>query len=167
MATIRPERPPDRSAIRAVNWRAFGRPDEADLVDALRAARALTLSLVATVGGALVGHIAFSPVTVSGHPGPFYGLGPVAVRPDWQRQGIGGQLIRCGLETLRAQGAVGVVLLGHPDYYPRFGFRPAHLFGLSSPWDVPPEAFMALLFTEIALQPEDGRVRYHPAFEQV
>ncbi|GAB4533208.1 MAG: N-acetyltransferase [Anaerolineales bacterium] len=164
---IRPETAADVPAIREVNALAFGRPAEADLVDALRAAGALACSLVAVTAAEVVGHIAFSPVTVARQPGPFFGLGPVAVRPDWQRQGIGGQLIRRGLEVLRAQGAAGVVLLGHPGYYPRFGFRPASNFGLRLLWDVTPEAFMVLCFCEIEPGTLGGLVRYHPAFDMV
>lgn len=99
-------------------------PGEAEIVLGLRRDGALTLSLVAESGEEPIGHIAFSPVTVGAAKCGWFGLGPVSVRPDRQRQGIGGALIREGLARLRAQGALGCVLLGYPPYYARFGFEP-------------------------------------------
>lgn len=125
---IRPERPEDASTIRALTDAAFkGMPfsdqTEAKVIDALRAAGALTLSLVATEGDGIVGHVAFSPVRINGAAGDWFGLGPVSVWPDRQRTGIGQALIREGLRRLGAMGAGGCVLLGDPAYYGRFGFE--------------------------------------------
>lgn len=125
---IRLERPEDATTIHALTEAAFeGRPfsngAEAKVVEALRAAGALTLSLVATDGDDVVGHVAFSPVTINGDAGAWYALGPVSVWPHRQRSGVGQALIREGLRRLRSAGAGGCVLLGDPGYYARFGFR--------------------------------------------
>lgn len=126
---IRSERPCDAEAIGAVVTAAFAQAlhasgTEAAIVDALRAAGALTISLVAEdEDGAVMGHVAFSPVTIDGRQIGWFGLGPVAVRPDRQRGGVGQALIRAGLDRLKAQGAQGCVVLGEPAYYGRFGFR--------------------------------------------
>ena len=118
---IRDERPQDAAAIHDITRQAFATMpfsdgDEPELVDNLRLAGALTLSLVAEEAGAILGHIAFSPVRVSDAHGDWYGLGPVSVRPDRQKQGIGAALIRAGLARLETLGAAGCVLLGHHDY---------------------------------------------------
>lgn len=125
---IRPERPEDQAAIHALTKAAFAAMPysshrEAEIVDALRATGALTLSLLAEENGEILGHVAFSPVGIEGTHEGWFGLGPVSVRPDRQRQGIGRALIGRGLETLEAQGASGCALVGDPDYYRRFGFR--------------------------------------------
>lgn len=166
MPSIRAERPIDVAAIHAVNAAAFPTADEADLVDALRAAADPYLSLVAEVDGKVVGHILFTPVTHADHPKlKLMGLAPMAVHPDHQRTGIGSALVRAGLEACRDLGMLGVVVLGHPDYYPRFGFRPAGTtFGISSAYDVPDEVFLALELVEGALTGCSGCVAYHPAF---
>ncbi|MFT4038892.1 MAG: N-acetyltransferase, partial [Thermomicrobiales bacterium] len=137
---IRPEVPADTAAIRTLTTAAFtGKPysdgTEAAIVDALRAANALAISLVVEDAGAVVGHVAFSPVTIDGQPGIWYGLGPVSVMPGRQRQGIGSALIREGLAQLRARGAGGCLLLGDPAYYGRFGFAadPALRYGAVDP----------------------------------
>ncbi|WP_310540423.1 N-acetyltransferase [Phenylobacterium sp.] len=125
---IEPERPGDANDISQLTTTAFAPMpfsdgDEARVIDDLREAGALTLSLVAiTAQGELVGHIAFSPVCIDGQPGDWYGLGPVSVAPRMQRQGVGSALIGDGLDRLRALDAAGCVLLGNPDYYRRFGF---------------------------------------------
>jgi predicted N-acetyltransferase YhbS len=160
---IRDETPHDAAAIHAVTEQAFATMpysdgDEPELVDKLRAAGALTLSLVAEEDGAVLGHIAFSPVRIDGAGGDWYGLGPVSVRPERQRQGIGAALIRAGLARLEALGAAGCVLLGHRDYYPRFGF--AHDPGLTFAGTVNPA------FQHLTLRGETprGEVVYHEAF---
>lgn len=160
---IRDETPADLPAITDVTVAAFRTVDvsgqtEHFIIDALRAAGALTLSLVAEREGRVVGHIAFSPVTVSDGTPEWYGLGPVAVEPGLQGRGIGGALIGEGLRRLTDRGARGCCLVGHPEYYPRFGFAP--LEGLSHE-GVPPEVFLALSF-----QPPNprGNVQFHPAF---
>ncbi|MEO0558466.1 MAG: N-acetyltransferase [Bacteroidota bacterium] len=165
MIQIRPERPDDITAIRAVNVAAFGQPDEADLVDRLRPTDGY-LSLVAVLNDAVVGHSAFSAMTLSpARPErTFYGLAPMAVLPDRQRRGIGSALVRAGLDACRDAGADAVFALGHPTYYPRFGFTPATDLGLASEYDVPREAFMAMELRAGALEGVLGVAQYHPAF---
>lgn len=160
---IRPETAEDAAAIRALTAAAFkGLPHssgtEAAIVDALRDAGALTLSLVAEEQGRIIGHVAFSPVTINGEAGRWFGLGPVSVEPAMQRRGIGQALIREGLERLRSAVAEGCVLLGDPAYYRRFGFvsDPKLRYG-----DVPPEYFQRLSFN--GAEPE-GEVAYHAGF---
>jgi putative acetyltransferase len=167
--SIREERPGDAVAIRRVNQRAFGRPDEADLVDALRVAGAALLSLVAEQEGELVGHILFSPATVASPGGSWQavGLGPMSVPPDLQRQGIGGDLVRDGLERLRAAGHLAVVLVGHPNYYPQFGFVPGERHGLRWEVDAPAGVFQVLELRPGALLGKGGVVRFRPEFASI
>ncbi|HLY79658.1 MAG TPA: N-acetyltransferase [Caulobacteraceae bacterium] len=161
---IRLERPEDATTIHALTDAAFkGMPfsdqTEARLVDALREAGALTLSLVATEGGDIVGHVAFSPVTINGERGDWFGLGPVSVWPDRQRIGIGQALIREGLQRLQSLGAGGCVLLGDPAYYRRFGFESdPDLYNAGAP----PGAFQRLSLN--GSRPS-GEARFHPAFD--
>ena len=160
---VRPERFGDEGAIHALTEAAFAdmpfsQGDEQDLVDALRASGDLALSLVATDGDAVVGHIAFSPVTISDGTREWFDLGPVSVMPKAQRQGIGSALIRRGIAGLRERGARGIVLLGSPDYYSRFGFE--HDPQLSYPGP-PPEYFQQLVLAGPAPR---GVVRYARAF---
>lgn len=166
---LREEETGDHAAIAALNEAAFGQPGEAALVDALRAHGGLTLSLVAIAEDELVGHIAFSPVTITGDGAVrrAIGLAPMAVAPAWQRRGVGTRLVCEGLERLRATGALAVVVLGHPNYYPRFGFAPASRFGLRWEHPAPDEAFMALELLPGALTGTAGVVRYRPEFEVV
>jgi putative acetyltransferase len=162
---IRAERAEDLPGIREVNVAAFETPLEADLVEALRARARPLVSLVAVDGAEIVGHTLFSPVTLLSHPDePIMGLAPMAVAPARQRQGIGSALVRAGLEECRRQGAHAVVVLGHADYYPRFGFVPASTFGLRSEYEVPDDVFMALELDAGALHQRAGTIRYHPAF---
>lgn len=158
------ERTGDEAAIRAVTRAAFiGQPHseqtEAAIVDALRAAGALTVSLVAIDDGMLVGHVAFSPVTIDGADRGWFGLGPVSVAPGRQREGIGSRLIAGGLDDLKARGARGCVVLGDPGYYRHFGFEPR--VGLTYA-DVPPEYFQALAFGGESAR---GKVEYHAGFK--
>ena len=174
---VRDERPEDASGVRRVLERAFGQADEADLVDRLRKAGAVTVSSVALDrsddGGAgpqkVIGHILFSPVTIAGRHPPMQaiGLAPMAISPEHQRRGIGTALVEAGLALCREQGVALVVVLGHPTYYSRFGFRPAHRAGLSCEYDAPPEAFMALELATGALESCSGTVRYHPVFAEL
>ena len=162
---IRGEQPGDAAAIRHVNTTAFDTSLEADLVDALREQARPIVSLVADEGGIVTGHILFSPVTLSSQPGLLLmGLAPMAVVRDQQRRGVGSALVRAGLDECRRLGVVAVAVLGHADYYPRFGFRPASSFGLVSQYDVPDDAFMALELEPGALRGHAGTIRYHPAF---
>lgn len=160
---IRPESPADIDVIRDVTVAAFATLDisghtEQFIVAALRAAKALTVSLVAEIDGRVVGHIAFSPVTISDGTANWYGLGPVSVLPELQRQGIGKALMTAGLARLKALGAAGCCLVGHPEYYRKFGFDnpPGLVFE-----GVPPEFFFALSFDGRVPQ---GMVTFHEAF---
>jgi len=162
---IRPEARGDHARVRVVNVAAFETPAEADLVDALRIQARPLVSLVAEEDGAIAGHIMFSPVTLPGHPAlALMGLAPMAVEPARQRAGIGSALVRAGLEACRRLAAGAVVVLGHPDYYPRFGFVPGVRIGLGCEYDVPAEAFMVLELRPGALRGATGRVQYHAAF---
>jgi len=166
---IRRERRDDRAAVREVNELAFERSAEADLVDAVRSAGAVTLSLVAALDGAVVGHILFSPVTVASPSGEFsaIGLGPMAVLPQHQRSGIGSALVRAGLGEIGRAGHEVVVVLGHPAYYPRFGFVRASTLGVRWEYDAPDEAFMVVELRPGALAGRGGVVRFRPEFAGV
>jgi putative acetyltransferase len=165
---IRAEEPRDSRAIHSVEAAAFGQPTEAELVDALRRDATPLVSLVADDAGAIVGHALFSPVTLDGNPAlRLMGLGPMAVAPARQRSGIGAALVREGLAACARTGIAGVVVLGHPEYYPRFGFVPASRFGIGSEYDAPDEAFMAIELVAGTLAAATGTVRYHPAFGAV
>jgi putative acetyltransferase len=152
----------DAPAIRRVHEAAFLRAKEADIVEGLVAARAVSLSLVAVQGSDVVGHILFSPVTIDNVQVRAVGLAPMAILPAYQRQGIGSALVRAALDELRRVGHDAVVVLGHPAYYPRFGFRRASEFGLRWESDCPDEAFMALELQPGALAGRSGVVRYRP-----
>jgi len=163
MLTIRNESAEDADAITEVTVAAFrtleiSNHTEQFIVEALRASHALTLSLVAERDGRVVAHIAFSPITISDGTANWYGLGPVSVLPALQRQGIGSALIREGLSRLKALGAGGCCLVGHPDYYPRFGFENRPELTVEG---VPQEAFFALSLD--GSHPR-GRVAFHEAF---
>ena len=165
---VRAERPDDYALVREINRAAFGRDAEADLVDRLRAEASPIISLVGEQGGQVVGHILFSPVTLSGHDTlPIAGLAPVAVLPAHQRAGIGSALVNAGLDACRDGDFVAVVVVGHPDYYPRFGFRPASQFGLACEFEVPDDVFMALAVEDGALRNRQGTIHYHPLFRTV
>ncbi|QRI65051.1 N-acetyltransferase [Shinella sp. PSBB067] len=160
---VRPEREGDIDAIRTLTETAFRTAPHADgtehlVVDRLRAAGALTLSLVAEEGGMVVGHVAFSPVRISDGSRDWYGLGPLSVDPPRQGKGIGGRLAREGLDRLKAAGAGGCVVLGDPAYYSRFGFAPDPRLTLDG---VPPEYFMRVAFSPVY---GEGTVSYHPGF---
>lgn len=164
----RAEQPEDISAVRAVNMAAFGRSDEADLVDQLRGLPS-TLSWVAVAAEQIVGHIFYSPVTIAGTcPGDryFLGLAPVAIHPDFQRQGIGSALIQQSLQACARSGCQAVVVLGDPAFYSRFGFTPAKPQGLVCEFTAPEEAFMVLALSSGALDNCRGTVQYHSAFSQ-
>ena len=154
----------EHGAIRQVNEAAFGRADEADLIDRLRTEGAVLASFVAECDGQIVGHILISRRWIEAASGSVsaVALAPVAVTPDRQRQGVGGQLIRHGLDWLRGRGEASVLVVGHPDYYPRFGFSSARARAIASPF--PPEAFMALELVPAALDGVRGEVRYPSAF---
>ncbi len=164
MIIVRPERPEDIETIRAITTAAFASAEhssgtEAMIVDALRAAHALTLSLVAVEQDEIVGHVALSPVSIESGATKWFGLGPVSVRPDRQGTGIGKALIEAGIAKLEDDGAHGCVVLGDPRYYARFGFvsDPALRYA-----NVPSEYFQHITFKGPT---PGGEVRYHQAFE--
>lgn len=169
MLVIRAETPEDAGSIRYVNEQAFGGKEEAVVIEKLRNRGALTLSLVAVQGDEVVGHIAFSPVVIASEYSSFeaIALGPMAVLPTYQRQGIGGQLVREGLEKCQNLGHSIVVVMGHPTYYPRFGFRTAKPRGISCEFESPEEAFMILELRHGALAGRSGIVKFQPEFQEV
>jgi len=166
---IRRERPEETSAVRRVNEQAFGQRAEAALVDALRQRDELLISLVAIEDEQVVGHILFSPVTVQSDGASWgaMGLGPMAVLPEHQGKGIGSQLVEAGLEECRKTGHEVVVVLGHPEFYPRFGFAPSKPLGIRWEKDVPEEVFMVTELREGALAERGGVVKYLPEFDRV
>jgi putative acetyltransferase len=166
---VRSEKPEDIPAIRVVNERAFGGAAEADLVDALRRNGKATISLVAEDDGRVVGHILFSPVTIETGERELVGVGlaPMSVIPERQNQRIGSLLVEEGLRRCRENGHRFVVVLGHPGYYPRFGFVPASSFGIKSEYDVADEVFMVMELREGALCGCAGVVKYQPEFNEV
>ena len=172
---VRPERPDDVEAIDKLLKRAFGGTEESTLVHALRASEYFVppLALVAEEPDAegvnrIIGYILFSRISIETRDGeiPALALAPMAVLPEQQRQGIGTQLILTGLDASRQLGYSIVVLIGHPQYYPRFGFEPARAYDLEVPFAVPDEAFMALELLPGALNSvRGGRVMFSPPFE--
>jgi putative acetyltransferase len=166
MAFIRDESPSDAAAVRNVHELAFGQPQEAHLVEALRAAASPLVSLVAEVDGEVIGHILFSPVTIEPAVPDLWGMGlaPLAVLPRDQRKGVGSELVRAGIEDCRRLEQDFIVVLGHALYYPRFGFVPASTVGLRSEYPVPDDVFMALELRVGALGPRRGLVKYRPEF---
>jgi len=163
---IRREIPEDIEAIRHVNEEAFGGKEEADIVDALRKRSATVLSLVATDEGRVIGHILFSPVIIESESSSLgaVALAPMSVLPEYQRKGIGSELVRAGLDECRALGHELVVLVGHADYYPRFGFVPARERGIECEFEVPDEAWMLLELREGALGGRKGTVKFQTEF---
>ncbi len=167
MSIIREEGPADREAIHEVNNLVFGQAGEAVLIERLRDAEALPISLVAEEDDQIVGHIAFSPARIAGAETiRVLGLGPMAVLPDYQNQGIGSAMVEGGLAVARAMAQDAVIVLGHVPFYPRFGFAPASRYGLSCKFGGG-DAFMALELTAGALADCAGLAHYHPAFDEV
>ncbi len=162
---VRPETHTDFNAIHEVNRLAFGQDAEADLVDGLRAGGFVRLSLVAEVGGEIVGHILFSRLPIVAETGVVEALAlePMAVLPTHQRQGIGTKLVEEGLRTCRDDGHKIVVVLGHPGFYPRFGFSDSLAVPLSSPFGGG-ESWMAVELVPGGLAGMVGRVKYPPPF---
>jgi len=167
-ARIRAELPGDIPAIREVNQRAFGGTQEVKIIDALRSSCPDLISLVAVFEEQVVGHILFSPVMIESTNGAVQGmgLGPLAVLPELQNQGIGVQLVRYGLEIVRGTSYPFVVVLGHSEYYPRFGFERASAYGVHSQWSqVPDGAFMLLVLDQSAMQGVTGTAYYRHEFD--
>ena len=162
---IREERTGDWAAIRQVNQEAFGTSVEADLVDRLRANCEAVVSLVALENDEVVGHILFSPVSHASADAAAMALGPMAVLPERQKRGIGSALVKRGLSIMRERDCPFVIVLGHVEYYPRFGFVPASRFGLQCQWDgVPDDVFMAIELKPDGLRGIRGIVRYRDEF---
>ena len=157
---VRDETLSDTAAVREIVTAAFGQPGEAGLVDSIRANGRAVISLVAEENGVVVGHILFSPVTLEEGAARVLGLAPLSVAPEHQRRGIGGELMRAGLERARELDYNAVVLLGHPEYYPRFGFVPAAKLGLHCEYDAPVEAFMAIELRPGGLAGARGLAKY-------
>jgi putative acetyltransferase len=168
MINIRLERPEDIPQVRGIHEQAFKQPTEADAVDTLRLTCPDALSLVAEDDGRIVGHVLFTPVVIDSPKRRVEGMGlaPMAVLPVCQRQGIGSQLVKHCLKILRERGCPFVIVLGHPEYYPRFGFVPASTYKVTSQWEnVPDEAFMIIVFDEEVLQGISGVARYRDEFD--
>ena len=165
---IRDETGRDQDAVRALNEAAFDSGAEARLVDMLREQAKPLVSLVAEQDGFVVGHILFSPVTLSGHDDlKIMGLAPMAVAPPHQRRGIGTSLVHAGLDRCRELGAGAVVVLGHPEFYPRFGFVPSTRFDVGSEYDVPEDVFMVTELKPGFFRGVSGTIRYHAAFKEL
>jgi putative acetyltransferase len=162
---IRKERPGDIPALRDLNKRAFEQDQEANIVDALRANGAVLLSLVATLNDRVVGHIMYSPAEIGQLTGA--GLGPMAVLPEYQRQGVGSQLIESGTRQLKSADCPFIVVVGHADYYPRFGFSPARHLGITCEWDLPDNAFLLLVLDPARMQGVTGMAKYRHEFSTV
>jgi putative acetyltransferase len=171
MIRIRPERPEDTVSIDEINISAFQGEDEAKLIKAIRGSDYFIpeLSLVAVKDDRIVGHILFSPITVesSGKSVNALALAPMAVVPEYQNKGVGTELVKHGLAACNKLGYTIVIVVGHPEYYPRFGFKPATEYDLEAPFEVPDDAFLALELLPGALKNVRGRVKYSPAFDSV
>ena len=169
MIGIREEQPQDIEAIRDLNVRAFGQTQEADLVDKLRQNCDDLLSLVAVIQNQVVGHILFSPATIESPQRKVHGmaLAPMAVLPEYQRQGIGSKLVLTGIEKLRKLQCPFIIVLGHAEYYPRFDFEPASRYGIRSEWEVEDEVFMIMLLNEPETNRISGVAKYRPEFMEL
>jgi putative acetyltransferase len=163
---IREERSDDVAAVREVNRRAFGQDQESNIVDALRTNGGALLSLVGTVNGQVAEHIMYSPLTVAEN---VHGvaLGPMAVVPEYQRRGIGTKLIEAGNRKIKDAGYPFIIVVGHAEYYPRFGFRSASEYGIKCEWDVPDEVFMLLVLNEAKMQGASGLAKYRHEFSTI
>lgn len=165
MAIIRTEYKGDFDDIREINEEAFNQPEEADLVESLRKNGQIIVSLVAEQNSVAIGHILFSKAHIEGHKINIAALGPVAVLPEEQGAGIGSLLVREGFDECLSQGYDVVIVLGNPDFYSKFGFKPASEFGINSQWDnIPNEAFMALELHAGALDNTEGTAHYPEEF---
>lgn len=169
MITFRQEELGDRPSIRRVNEKGFGTGEEADLVDALRRANAIILSMVALDGEDIIAHILFTEVIIMQADSRFTGLslGPMAVLPCHQRKGIGTQLLQIALDKCRLLDYDFVVVLGYPEFYSKFGFSPAKPYGISCEFDAPDEAFMILELRENGFVGRRGVVHYRDEFRGV
>ncbi|MHC4666547.1 MAG: GNAT family N-acetyltransferase [Planctomycetota bacterium] len=169
VTTLRREEIADETAVRVLNEQAFGQPNEANLVDALRERGAAVLSMVAIDNEQVVAHVLFTEAIVTEANPQFRALclGPMAVSPTCQRRGIGSRLLQSALDKCRELNYDAVVVIGHPEFYPRFGFVPARLKGIRCEFDVPDEAFTVLELREDALAGRTGLIKYQPEFRDV
>ena len=168
MICVREEGPDDIDAVRCLNEKAFGQIAEANIVERLRENCPNLLSLVAIQADQIVGHLLFSPVSIEGDGKTMQGMGlaPMAVLPEYQRRGIGSLLVQKGLEILKNRSCPFVIVLGHPEYYPRFGFERASLYRILCQWEgVPDEAFMIRILDEEAMRGASGIARYQREFD--
>lgn len=166
MIQIQEERPDDIPAIRDVNRQAFGQDQEGNIVDALRSNGGCLLSLVAKLDDCLVGHIMYSPLSVGGEI-TGAALGPMAVLPEYQRRGIGSQLVETGNNKLKDAGCPFIIVVGHPNYYPRFGFTRASAQGITCEWEVPDNVFMVRVLDEVRMRGVAGLAKYRHEFTTV
>lgn len=163
---IREETSKDGSGVRAVNLAAFPTSAEADLVDDLRKQAQPIISWLAETDNKFVGHILFSPVSLSGHPGlKLMGLAPLSVLPEYQNRGVGSALVNAGLKTCQKFGYGAVVVLGSPSYYQRFGFISAKTYQISCEFEAQEGTFMLLELLDAYLKSKSGFIRYHAAFK--
>jgi putative acetyltransferase len=169
MIEIRKEEQKDYDLVRIVNDLAFGGVEEGRIVDKLRKACKKTLSLVAISDKKIVGHIFFSPAVIKFNNANIIGMGlaPMAVLPEFQKQGIGSLLVKEGLRRIRGTECPFIIVLGHIDYYPRFGFERASKYGLKCQWSgVPDEAFMALILNKSVMVGVSGVAKYRNEFDE-
>ena len=166
---IRSERDTDKDLIWEFNAQACETQAEANLVNVLRGIGCKKISLVAEIGNKVVGYILFTPVELIGDENSLelFGLAPMGVLPEYQKQGIGSELVKEGLKRCQSIACDAVVVLGHPNYYPKFGFVPSVQFGIKSEYEVPNEAFMILELVAGVLQNHTGVIKYHEAFNQL
>lgn len=165
---IRPELKSDFSSIYDLVAAAFGQQGESKLIDLLRETAKPFISLVAELDQNIVGHILFTPVTLTGHPDlKIMGLAPLAVTPEHQKQGIGTALMNAGIVECEKIGAGTIVVLGHPEYYTRFGFETSIKYNIGCEYPVPPEAFMIRELTPGFLAGKSGTIQYHKAFKSL
>jgi putative acetyltransferase len=170
-AKVRQETDKDYRGITNVNNLGFGQKNEGQLILKLRKTRKFIpgLSLVAEIEGRIVGHILFYPIEIKSDDQvfPSLALAPMAVLPEYQKQGIGSRLVEEGLKKARQLGSKSVIVLGHAAYYPRFGFEPAGKWGIRPPFEVPDAVFMALELVRDGLKDIQGTVEYPPEFNEV
>lgn len=164
MMDVRPEEPPDFDAVYRLNALAFGGNEEADLLGRMRKCVPY-YALVAEREGKVIGHIAFSGLTLNGADANLAGLAPMAVLPEFQNQSIGSELVRRGLEWMKREGFGAVFLIGHPSFYPRFGFEPAGRLGFTCEFPAPDDAFLVCQLANGALPERGGLIEYNEAFK--
>ncbi len=167
MTTVRRERQGDEPQIYEANYQAFGRKEEAEVVDLLRNSCPEGVSLVAEEEGKIVGHILFTPTIIEDEGTSLVGTGlaPLAVLPQYQGKGVGSALVRAGLDEMRIAGEPFVIVVGHPGYYPKFGFERASKYGIRCEYSkVPDEAFMIAVFDESKMQGVKGVAKERPEF---